>query len=82
MTDELYSHSNVVNKYIYIYVYIMRIAENYNMQTGYFKMYNFNVEPWPSVKVFVTYFMKIADHTDDNDTYIIFKRNMIHLIGL
>jgi len=45
MTDELYTHSNVVNKYIYIYVFIMRIVENYNMQTGYFKTYNFNVEP-------------------------------------
>lgn len=40
MTDELYTHSNVVDKYVYIFIYIMgimRIVENY-MQTGYFKM--------------------------------------------
>jgi len=37
MTDELYTHSNVVNKYIYIFMCIMSIVENY-MQTGYLKM--------------------------------------------
>jgi len=37
MTDELYTHSNVVDQYVYILMSIMRIVENY-MQTGYFKM--------------------------------------------